>query len=89
MKKVYLGLKKKDTKMIENVKKSLDDFLDRLSPEAVDSMLAELNAEYDMLCGVDFISSFSVELEAITSVKCETPLMKSAVSNNERYDLAA
>ena len=53
--------------MIENVKKSLDDFLDRLSPEAVDSMLAELNAEYDMLCGVDFISSFSVELEAITS----------------------
>ena len=45
--------------MIENVKKSLDDFLDRLSPEDVDSMLAELNAEYDALCGVDFICSFS------------------------------
>ena len=75
--------------MIENVKKSLDDFLDRLSPEDVDSMLAELNAEYNALCGVDFISSFSVELEAVASVECEAPLMKSAVSNNERYDLAA
>lgn len=75
--------------MIDNVKKSLDDFLDSLSPEDVDSMLAELNAEYDMLCGVDFISSFSVELETVASVECETPLMKSAVSNNERYGLAA
>ena len=36
--------------MIENVKKSLDDFLDRLSPEAIDSMLAELNAEYEKEC---------------------------------------
>ena len=37
----------------------------------------------------DFISSFSVELEAVASVECEAPLMKSAVSKNERYGLAA
>ena len=48
--KGIFGLEKKDTKMIENVKKSLDDFLDRLSPEAIDSMLAELNAEYEKEC---------------------------------------
>lgn len=75
--------------MIENVKKSLDDFLESLSPEDVDSMLAQLNAEYEELCSVDFVSSFSVDLETVGSVECDVPSMQVAVSDSERYGLAA
>lgn len=44
--------------MKESVKKSLNKFIESITPEELDAILEGLNKEYDSLCGSDTLNSF-------------------------------
>ena len=77
--------------MKESVKKSLDEFVERISPEELDAMLAVFNAEYDALCRSVFTTSFKPEecvyAYSVTSVRSNVDLNNSITDSS--YSKAA
>jgi len=75
--------------MKENVKKSLNAFLERITPEELDSMLANLNKEYDAMFSFDIAPSFSFEINEEQTVVCKNDSMNGDIVSDNRYWMAA
>lgn len=75
--------------MKENVKNSLNAFLEKITPEELDSLLVDLNIEYDDMFCFDTAPSFSFEMCEEQTVVCKNDAMTGNIGSDNLYGMAA